>query len=410
MRTTIEKIVAKTLAADIHTHLYTPEFGPQLQLWGIDELVTYHYLVAEQFRFCSLKPEQFWAMSKEQQADHIWKLLFVDRAPLSEACRGVIAVLKAFGLNTSAPDLKEARAFFRAQDAHKHIGNVLKRAGLTEVVMTNDVFDPKEVAVWESGVRRDPQFHAALRIDPLLNDPAVGKKIAADSGAPDEVTAARKFLDSWIERMKPLYLAVSLPPSFQYPEDSLRGRLLRDVIFPTCKANNLPFAMMIGVRKRVNPALVDAGDSLGHADTSVVERICLENPDNRFLVTMLSRENQHELCVAARKFSNLMIFGCWWFLNNPSITREITTERIELLGASTIPQHSDARILEQLIYKWAHTRRMMVDVLDEAYSALAEDGRVATEKEIQQDVEQMFRGNFQQWVGGGRRNPMAALG
>ncbi len=398
MRATIERIVNKTLAADIHTHLYTPEFGPNLQLWGIDELVTYHYLVAEQFRFCSLKPEQFWAMSKQQQADHIWKLLFVERAPLSEACRGVIGVLKAFGLNTSAPDLTEAREFFRAQEPHAQIKKVFELAGLTECVMTNDVFDANEVAMWEKGIPRDPMFHAALRIDPLLNDPAVGQKIASDAGGGDVVTAARQFLDRWIGKMNPLYLAVSLPPTFQYPEDSLRGRLLRDVIFPVCKAHKIPFAMMIGVRKRVNAALGDAGDSLGHADTSVVERICLENPDNRFLVTMLSRENQHELCIAARKFSNLMIFGCWWFLNNPSITREITSERIELLGASTIPQHSDARILEQVIYKWAHTRRMMVDVLEGAYGALVEDGRKATDAEIQKDVEQMFRGNYQRWL------------
>jgi hypothetical protein len=30
---------------------------------------------------------------------------------------------------------------------------------------------------------------------------------------------------------------------------------------------------------------------------------------------MLSRENQHELCVVARKFRNVHIFGCWWFTN-----------------------------------------------------------------------------------------------
>ena len=397
MRSIIEKAVSATLAADIHTHLFTPEFGPSIQLWGIDELVTYHYLVAEQFRFCRLKPHEFWAMSKEQQADHIWKTLFVERAPLSEACRGVIGVLKAFGLNTSAPDLKEARAFFRAQDPHKHIDNVFRLAGISQCVMTNDVFDDKEAAVWKGGLPRNPKFHAALRIDPLLNDPNVGERVSGHGGEVNSADA-RKFLDDWIERMHPLYMAVSLPPSFRYPEDSTRGRVLKEVIFPTSRAHNIPFAMMIGVRKRVNPEYVDAGDSLGHSDTSTVERICHENPDNRFLVTMLSRENQHELCVAARKFSNLMPFGCWWFLNNPSITREITRERIELLGASFIPQHSDARILEQVIYKWAHTRRMLVDCLEEAYQAVAEDGRTPTEQEIRQDVEQMFYGNFEKWL------------
>ena len=37
-----------------------------------------------------------------------------------------------------------------------------------------------------------------------------------------------------------------------------------------------------------------------------------------------------------------MPFGCWWFLNNPSIVQEITRERIEMLGTSFIPEHPDA--------------------------------------------------------------------
>jgi len=388
-REIIEKIVSQTVAADLHTHLYSPDFGPAIQLWGIDELVTYHYLVAEQFRYCTLKPAEFFAMSKVRQADHIWRLLFVERSPISEACRGVIGVLKSFGLNTSAPNLNEAREFFRSQDRSAHVAHVFRLAGISECVMTNDIFNPAEREVWEKGIAPDPRFHPALRIDPLLNDPSIAPTLTGDP---------REFLDKWIARMKPVYLAVSLPPGFQYPEDSHRGRILRDVVLPACREHNLPFAMMIGVRKRANPALGDAGDSLGRADTSAVERICLENPDNRFLVSMLSRENQHELCVAARKFSNLMIFGCWWFLNNPSIVSEITRERIELLGTSFIPQHSDARILEQVIYKWAHTRRMMVNVLEEAYHALALDGRAVTPEEIQRDVDKLFHGNFNQWL------------
>ena len=77
----------------------------------------------------------------------------------------------------------------------------------------------------------------------------------------------------------------------------------------------------------------------------------------------------------ARKFSNLMPFGCWWFLNNPSIVEEITRERIELLGTSFIPQHSDARVLEQVLYKWRNTRATMSQVLGNSYRLLARDGR-----------------------------------
>src|SRR5437762_3487649 len=42
----IEEIVARTPITDIHTHLYDPAFGELLQ-WGIDDLLVYHYLVAE---------------------------------------------------------------------------------------------------------------------------------------------------------------------------------------------------------------------------------------------------------------------------------------------------------------------------------------------------------------------------
>ena len=45
----VEAVVAATPVSDIHTHLYDPAFG-ELLLWGIDDLLVYHYLVAEAFR------------------------------------------------------------------------------------------------------------------------------------------------------------------------------------------------------------------------------------------------------------------------------------------------------------------------------------------------------------------------
>ena len=96
----------------------------------------------------------------------------------------------------------------------------------------------------------------------------------------------------------------------------------------------------------------------------------------------------------ARKFRNLMPFGCWWFLNNPSIVEEITRERIEMLGFSFIPQNSDARILEQLIYKWRNTRRTLAPILTKSYELLAANGRQITPADIQRDVTRLFRTNF----------------
>ena len=49
LQTTISEVVHTQSITDIHTHLFSQPFG-ELLLWGIDELLTYHYLIAEVFR------------------------------------------------------------------------------------------------------------------------------------------------------------------------------------------------------------------------------------------------------------------------------------------------------------------------------------------------------------------------
>jgi hypothetical protein len=396
LRQEIEIIVDSTPVIDIHTHLVPPEFGP-LCLWGIDELVRYHYLIAEMLRYTQMAPDAYWSLSKEQQADLIWDTLFVKNTPVSEATRGVVAVMTSLGLDPRAKDLREAREYFANADVRAHVDHVLALANVTQLVMTNDPLDPAEAQMWRDGVHKDKRFQAALRMDPLLNDwsntagrlQALGFGVAQDvSGA--TVKETRRFLDEWIDRMQPMYMAVSLPYTFTYPDESARTALLRDVVLQTARAHRLPFATMIGVSRRINPKLGDAGDGVGRADLTALEHLCRENPDVRFLSTLLSRENQHELCVIARKFANMTPFGCWWFLNNPSIVMEMTTERIEMLGSSFIPQHSDARVLEQIIYKWRHSRRVIAAALYDSYSALEKDGYPLTPEHIRRDVQRMF--------------------
>ena len=381
----VDEILAATPVVDIHTHLFPASFG-RLLLWGIDDLLTYHYLEAELFRFSSVQPEQYWSLAPRERADLIWKTLFVDHTPVSEATRGVVAVLTALGLDSSATSLEPFRTFFGRVDLGDHIARVLELAGVSEVVMTNDPLDPEEAAVWQSGAVPGTVFRAALRLDRILNE---GAWTAAD---------ARRLLEAWSRRMKPVYMAVSLPDSFAFPADDTRTVLLREAVLPVCRELGLPLSLMIGVRRSVNPALRSAGDASGRADLRSLEALCREFPANRFLVSVLSRENQHELCVYARKFSNLMPFGCWWFMNNPSIVEEITRERLEMLGTSFIPQHSDARILEQLIYKWRNTRRTLSTVLTNTYQLLEQDGRPVTREDIQRDVDALCGGNFARFL------------
>jgi hypothetical protein len=378
--------LASTRVDDMHTHLFSPRFGP-LGLSGIDHLLTYHYLEAELFRECPVTPEQYWALPLTLRADLIWKTLFVESVPISEGTRGVIAVLSALGLDTRAPDLRTHREYFRDQEPQAHMKRVFELAGVSRVVMTNDPLDPAEVPYWQQGAEPDASFAPALRLDRILND-----------GAMTDSAEVRKFLEGWCGKMSPLYMAVSLPDTFRYPEDSARSRLLADAVLPVCREFGLPMALMIGVRRQVNPALRLAGDASGRADLRALENICREHPHNRFLVSLLSRENQHELCVLTRKFSNLMLFGCWWFLNNASVVEEITRERFEMLGLGFIAQNSDARVLEQLIYKWRNTRRTIGPILTRQLEMTVEDGREVTRADVELAVARLFKTNFENWT------------
>jgi len=93
-----------------------------------------------------------------------------------------------------------------------------------------------------------------------------------------------------------------------------------------------------------------------------------------------------------------MPFGCWWFLNNSSIVAEITNQRLELLGTTFIPQHSDARVLEQLIYKWQDSRGVIAQCLSDSYDRLVSVGGSVSSEQIQRDVTKLFETNFTSWV------------
>lgn len=400
----VVQIVDRTPVSDLHTHLYARRFG-SLLLWGIDELLTYHYLLAELVRASNIPYDRLWGMSKQEQADLVWRTLFIERSPVSEACRGVLTVLHELGLDVAARDLGAYRAWYAAQDLDAHIDNIFRTANLKSVVMTNDPFDDMERPAWSDQTPGDPRFHAALRIDPLLNDwPGACQRLHAwgynvdPAMSPATLAEVRRFIEDWMRRIDAQYAAVSLPPDFEFPQDSPRARLIAECLMPVLREFNRPFAMMIGVKRNVNPALRLAADGLGLSRVDAVARLCAAYPGNKFMVTMLARENQHELCIAARKFPNLFLFGCWWFLNNPSFIDEMTRMRLELLGLSVAPQHSDARVLDQVIYKWRHSRTVIAEVLAAKYADVQATGWTVSDEEIARDTAKLLDTNFWEFV------------
>ncbi len=399
----VEKAVNETPVYDIHTHLYDAAFG-DLLLWGIDDLLIYHYLVAEAFRYFDMPYEQFWGLSKREQADRIWDALFIQHSPVSEACRGVLTTLNRLGLDPAKRDLPSLRKWFAQWKPDAYVTQCMETARVRKICMTNSPFDPQEVKVWEKGFQRDGRFSAALRIDPLLLSwEQTAQQLIQDGYIQNsnlsEATlgGVRRFLADWSRRIDAQFLMVSLPPDFNYPDEGPCARLIEAAVLPHCRDHGLPFALMPGVKRAVNPQLRLAGDGISKSNIGAFERMFSSHPDNKFLLTVLSRENQHELCVAARKFRNLHIFGCWWFTNIPSVIEEMTRMRVELLGLSVTLQHSDARVMDQVIYKWEHSRKVISRVLVEKYCELADTGWRVTESEVRRDVNDVLGGSFEKF-------------
>jgi len=397
----IENIVMSAPTTDIHTHLYDPAFK-ELLLWGIDDLLVYHYLVSEAFRYLDRPYDKFWSLPKTSQADLIWDALFLRHSPVSEACRGVLTTLHALGLDVKKRDLPALRRWFATQTVDAHITRCMELAGVRKILMTNSPFDGLERPVWEKGFRRDDRFAAALRIDPLLlswsdTAPALARwGYRVEAGVPPRKTLdeVRRFLADWTQRIDAQYVMVSLPAEFEFPTKGITTQLIEKAVLPHCRDHGLPFAVMLGVKRAMNSQLKLAGDGVGLSNLAVLQNLCAGYPENKFLTTVLARENQHELCVLARKFRNLHPFGCWWFTNVPHLIGEITRLRLELLGLSFTPQHSDARVLDQIVYKWQHSRRLIARALADKYSDLAQTGWQVSRAEVERDVNDLFGGAF----------------
>lgn len=398
----------------------------------------------------SVTPESFFALPKTDQADMIWQALFVERSPISEACRGIVTTLVGLGLSqqVATRDLNGIRKFFSTfrdrglEGTELFCETIFAKSGIEYAIMTNIPFDSNEARFWRPH-RTDysKRFRSALRVDPLLaGDRATVENALKASGYDVTLDGARKYLRDWCDTMKPEYMMASTPHDFVLPEGTIAGvkktgvnadamsqpfafvdvtnadcaatcedeapsvidensDFLSQVLMKVCEELDLPIVLKIGAHRGVNKELKSAGDGVvAFADAGVLGRLCTRFPKVRFLATFLSRNNQHEACVLASKFRNLHIYGCWWFCNNPSIIEEITQMRVEMLGSAFTAQHSDARVVDQLLYKWSHSRAVIARVLAREYTKLIESGWAPSRDEVRRDVWRLFRGSFEEFM------------
>ncbi len=367
----LERFVFSTQVVDIHTHLYPSKFK-KFYKSGLIELLNYHYLVAEYLSSSRFDPAKFYKLSSFKRAKIIWDELFLKRMPLSTSTMGILKILEKYEIKINKTPFSEVYNEFSKNNLSET--DILNLSGVKEVVMTNNPFDKTERKIINEN--RDKRYKISIRLDDLFTNKINFLK--------DKINI-NKYLKQVIKNYNPVYFAIS---TNNFEELSLKN-YFNDVL-EVLKKSKKPLMILMGVKRNVNPEFKLAGDGLGAPNLEILEGILRKNPKNIFLISCLDHSDHFRLNVLARKFSNLKIFGYWWFTNQESIIKNILQLRIEMLNDNFIPQHSDARVIDQLIYKWNDFRNYYVEVYSKKYKQLIEIGHKIKAEDLDKTVYNHF--------------------
>ena len=274
--------------------------------------------------------------------------------------------------------------------------NILDLSKVSSLVMTNNPFDLDEWSLFNNSDWDKKIYLASLRLDDLILDYEEALKKAKDQTSNQEKNTIVNYLEKCYSQSNPVYAAVSL--NLETFHTIFDDSIWKDILV-WLENKNLPLSLMLGVKRAVNKDFGLAGDGIGNINLKELSNLCNLFPKNKFLVTCLSLNDQHELTVLARKHPNLRIFGFWWFMNQPTIIKQILKMRIDMLGFSFIPQHSDARVSDQLIYKWNHFKKILHPILLEYYQDLLDKNFPISENILQRDINNLLSGNAKNYLG-----------
>jgi hypothetical protein len=108
-------------------------------------------------------------MDKREQADFVYKTLFIDHTPISESCRGVLTALGRMGAPVGG-GLDAVREYLARMDRKTYLDRVFELTRVGRVIMTNDPSTSGSARCGRNGYKADPRFVPALRLDGLLTD------------------------------------------------------------------------------------------------------------------------------------------------------------------------------------------------------------------------------------------------
>ena len=377
---------------DLHTHLFPPKHEGYFLL-GFKNLLNYHYLIAELLTATNIDASTFYSYNDEKKASIIWNELFEKRTPVSEACAGVLSILKELNIEINNKSfLSICDEYDKKIQSDK---NIFELSNVSSLVMTNNPFDLDEWSLFNTNDWDKKIYLSSLRLDDLILEYEETLKNAKDQiSNQDNIIVT--YLEKCYSQSNPVYAAVSL--NLETFHKIFQDSLWKDILV-WLENKNLPLSLMLGVKRAVNKDFGLAGDGIGDINLKELSNLCNLFPKNKFLVTCLSLNDQHELTVLARKHPNLKIFGFWWFMNQPTIIKQILKMRIDMLGFSFIPQHSDARVSDQLIYKWSHFKKILHPILLEYYQDLLDKNFPISENILQRDIDNLLSLNAKKYLG-----------
>ena len=358
----IEKFVNSTPIFDIHTHLFPSKFKKYYNV-GLIKLLNYHYLKAELFSLGNIKIKNFNNLDDNKKANIIWDNLFLNRYPISTATQGVLRILKIYGVEDVNQKFDKILKITNENQLSEE--DIFKITNINQVVMTNNPFNSEEKKILN--LNKDSKYLPSIRIDDLFMKPKSKNEHLSSwylSGQ-EKIKKAIKEIKIIIQTNKPSYFSLSTENFKEFENEFFFKNFLS-----LLKENKTPMMLLIGVKRGVNKLYNDAGDGIGTMNLDYLEKILIKFPRNKFLVSCLDYRDQFKLSVLARKFQNLKIVGFWWFNNNESIIENLLKQRFELLGDNFIVQHSDARIIDQLVYKWLDFKSIYIKVMVEKYQKL----------------------------------------
>lgn len=397
--------VHTTPAADIRVFLPVPDPDAPAAT-GIDALLTTPGILAEFFRRRALNrpfgesdagsahESYIRSLTPGELADIVWRQLFIDHAPLSEATRCVLTTLGLYGIDVGSGDLRALREQFDAIPDNERLERALTLANLDLVLHPVDVMDMDRAA---RPAGRSPAFRPVLDLSSLLGDwkesartlrgQGYGLKAKVDEFTPLEL---RRFLNGAVMESRPAALGIDWPLG-HYPDDNCVGRLVREAVMPLCRERGLPLLV----------AADGADTAAGLEAVSIIRLAPLweENQEVRFLLFPAREEQLPSALLASQRCRNLLLCGPDQPLANPTALDRFTIDRLEATGSAFHACHSSAESPEELVGRWAHMRWVFGKALIRRYADLWRTGWRFADSDIRRDVKAMLGGNARNFLG-----------